>query len=75
MEAPPVVVVERIEKNAFEKDAIPIFSAHGGGQRKVAKFTTDTIFLKRFNQQFDISTLLKNNKWKLVIPRMPISFI
>lgn len=65
MEAPPLMVHEPIEKDGFEKDAISLFSSHGGGQRKGAKYNIDTIFLKRNNQQFDVPELLNNSKWKL----------
>lgn len=65
MEAPPLMVFELIEKNGFEKDAISMFRARGGGKSKGAKYNIDTIFLKRIDQQFDISALLNNSKWKL----------
>lgn len=65
MEAPPLMVVEPIEKNGFEKDAISMFSSRGGGEIKGAKYTIDTIFLKRINQQFDVYRLLNKRKWKL----------
>lgn len=65
MEAPPLMVFEPVEKEGFEKDAISIFHKWGGGRRKGAKTTIDTIFLKKVNQAFDISALLKNSDWKL----------
>ncbi|TDQ08303.1 carboxypeptidase-like regulatory domain-containing protein [Pedobacter metabolipauper] len=65
MEAPPLMVHEPVEKNGYEKDAISMFSSHGGGQSKGAKYSADTIFLKKTNQQFDISALLSSGNWKL----------
>lgn len=65
MEAPPLMVFEPVEKEGFEKDAISIFHKWGGGRRKGAKTTIDTIFLKKINQAFDISALLKSSDWKL----------
>lgn len=65
MEAPPLMVFEPIEKKGFEKDAISMFSERGGGRIKGARYTIDTIFLKRINQQFDVYRLLSNSKWKL----------
>lgn len=65
MEAPPLMVFEPIDKEGYEKDAVSIYSKWGGGQRKGAKTVIDTIFLKRINQTFDVSALLKNSDWQL----------
>ncbi|RZJ82278.1 MAG: hypothetical protein EOO47_01155 [Flavobacterium sp.] len=65
MEAPPLMVFEQVEKEGFEKDAVSIFNSRGGGQRKGAKMSMDTIFLRKVNQAFDVSALLKNGNWKL----------
>lgn len=65
MEAPPLMVLEPIEKDGFEKDAVSIYSSRGGGQRKGAEYKIDTIFLKKTSQIFDIPALLKNSDWKL----------
>jgi len=65
MEAPPLMVLEPVEKEGFEKDAVSIFHKWGGGQRKGAKYKVDTIFLRKINQTFDVSALLKNSSWKL----------
>lgn len=65
MEAPPLMVMEIVEKEGFEKDAVSMYSTRGGGQSKGAKYEIDTIFLRRTNQTFDVSALLKNSDWKL----------
>lgn len=65
MEAPPLMVLEPIAKDGFEKDAISIFHRWGGGQAKGAKYKIDTIFLKKDKQQFDVAAMLKNSSWKL----------
>lgn len=65
MEAPPLMVLESVEKEGFEKDVISMFHKWGGGRKKGAKTNIDTIFLKKINQSFDISALLKNSDWKL----------
>lgn len=65
MEAPPLMVMEMIEKIGFEKDVISIHSSRGGGQRKGAKYKIDTVFLRKVNQTFDVSALLENSDWKL----------
>lgn len=65
MEAPPLMVLEPIEKEGYEKDEISIFHSRGGGQPKGAKTVMDTIFLRKINQQFDIPALLKNSEWQL----------
>lgn len=65
MEAPPLMVFEPIEKEGYETDAISIFSSRGGGQSKGAKSVMDTIFLRKINQQFDITALLKNSEWQV----------
>lgn len=65
MEAPPLMVMEMVEKTGFEKDFISIHSSRGGGRRKGAKYKIDTIFLKKVNQTFDVSALLKSSDWKL----------
>ncbi|KQN38971.1 hypothetical protein ASE92_06035 [Pedobacter sp. Leaf41] len=65
MEAPPLMVFEPVEKEGFEKDAVSMYSTRGGGQSKGAKYKIDTIFLRRTNETFDISALLKNSDWKL----------
>lgn len=65
MEAPPLMVMEIVQKDGFEKDAVSIFHKWGGGQIKGAKYKVDTIFLRKVNQTFDISALLKNSNWKL----------
>ena len=65
MEAPPLMVLEPIEKVGFEKDAVSIFHKWGGGRPKGAKYKIDTIFLREINQTFDVSALLKNSNWKL----------
>ncbi|WAC42589.1 hypothetical protein [Pedobacter sp. SL55] len=65
MEAPPLMVWEPVEKEGFVNDAVLIYSKWGGGQRKGAKTVIDTIFLKRINQTFDVSALLKNSDWQL----------
>lgn len=65
MEAPPLMVMERIEKEGFEPDEIYMFSRYGGGISKGAKHNIDTLFLKRVDQQFDIPALLKEKTWKL----------
>ncbi|SOD18384.1 hypothetical protein [Pedobacter xixiisoli] len=65
MEAPPLMVFEPVEKEGFEKDAVSIFNSRGGGRRKGAKYKIDTIFLRKTNQSFDISAMLKNSNWKL----------
>lgn len=69
MEAPPLMVFEPIEKEGFEKDAVSIFNRYGGGQIKGAKSEMDTIFLRKVNQAFDISALLKNSDWKLAFTK------
>lgn len=75
MEAPPLMVFEPVEKEGVEKDAISIFHKWGGGGRKGAKTTIDTIFLKKVNQAFDIPALLKNSDWKLAFTKQAIPFI
>ena len=65
MEAPPLMVNELVEKAGFEKDMISIFSSRGGGQGKGAKMTIDTIYLRKINQTFDVSGLVRNSNWKL----------
>ena len=65
MEAPPLRVSERIVKEGFEPDEIFIWSTFGGGRRKGAKYQMDTIYLKKVDQQFDLSALLKRSKWEL----------
>jgi len=65
MEAPPLMVLEPIEKEGFEKDDISIYHKFGGGRSKGAKTNLDTIFLRKTNQAFDIAALLKNSSWKL----------
>ena len=47
LEAPPVMVMEIIEKNGYEKDTINIFQTFGGGQKKGAKMDVGTIILKK----------------------------
>lgn len=69
MEAPPMMVNEIVEKEGFEKDAVSMFSKYGGGQVKGAKTNIDTIFLRKINQAFDISALLKNSDWKLAFTK------
>lgn len=69
MEAPPLMVWEQVEKEGFEKDVISIFHKWGGGRRKGAKTNIDTIFLKKINQAFDVSALLKNSDWKLAFTK------
>jgi len=69
MEAPPLNVNEFVEKQGFEKDVITIFNSRGGGQRKGAKYKIDTVFLRKTNQSFDISALLKNSDWKLAFTK------
>ena len=63
MEAPPLMVLERIEKEGFESDEIYMFNRYGGGNAKGAKHNIDTLFLKRVDQQFDIAALLKEKTW------------
>jgi hypothetical protein len=65
MEAPPLMVMERIEKEGFEPDEIYIFNRYGGGNPRGAKYNVDTLFLKKPDQQFDITALLKDKTWKL----------
>lgn len=65
MEAPPLMVMEIVEKDGFVKDVVSMYSSRGGGLRKGAKANIDTIFLRKTNQTFDISALLKNSNWKL----------
>ncbi|NQX39957.1 hypothetical protein HQN84_13965 [Pedobacter steynii] len=65
MEAPPLMVMERIEKEGFEPDEIYTFNRYGGGNRRGAKYNVDTLFLKKTDQQFDLLALLKNKTWKL----------
>lgn len=63
MEAPPLMVMERIEKEGFEPDDIYLFNRYGGGISRGAKHHIDTLFLKRADQQFDIAALLKDKTW------------
>ncbi|RZL47697.1 MAG: hypothetical protein EOP00_11200 [Pedobacter sp.] len=65
MEAPPLRVFEPIEKEGFVKDAVSMYSSRGGGQPKGAKYKIDTIFLRKTDQTFNVSALLKNSNWKL----------
>lgn len=65
MEAPPLMVMEMVEKTDFQSDAISIFHKWGGGRRKGATYKIDTVFLRRINQTFNVSALLKNSDWKL----------
>ena len=65
MEAPPLMVMERIEKEGFESDEIYLFNRYGGGISKGAKHNIDTLFLKRVDQQFDITALLKEKTWNV----------
>lgn len=65
MEAPPLMVLERIEKEGFESDEIYMFNRYGGGNAKGAKHNIDTLFLKRVDQQFDITALLKEKTWNV----------
>ena len=69
MEAPPLMVFEPVEKEGFEQDAVSMYSTRGGGQSKGAKYEIDTIFLRRANQTFDVSALLKNSDWKLAFTK------
>ncbi|WP_316795593.1 hypothetical protein [Pedobacter agri] len=65
MEAPPLMVMEQIEKDGFEKDAISMFHKWGGGRKKGAKINLDTIYLKKINQPFNVSALLKKSNWQM----------
>jgi hypothetical protein len=65
MEAPPLRVEEKIEKEGFEPDEIFIWSTFGGGQRKGAKYQMDTVYLRKKQQQFDVPSLLKRHNWEL----------
>lgn len=65
MEAPPLFVFEPIEKEGFENDVISMSHPFGGGKPKGAKSPIDTIFLKKKNQQFDVTKMLNNSNWKL----------
>lgn len=69
MEAPPLMVLEQIEKAGFEKDVISMFHKWGGGQSKGAKTIIDTIYLRKINQVFNVSALLKNSHWELGITK------
>jgi hypothetical protein len=69
MEAPPLMVMERIEKEGFESDDIYMFNRYGGGSSKGTKHNIDTLFLKRVNQQFDIPALLKKKTWNAALTK------
>lgn len=69
MEAPPLRVNERIEKEGFESDEIYLFNPRGGGSSRGAKYNIDTIFLKRLDQQFDINTLLQEKTWNVAVTK------
>lgn len=69
MEAPPLRVNERIEKEGFESDEIYLFNPHGGGSSRGAKYNIDTIFLKRLDQQLDIAALLQEKTWNVAVTK------
>lgn len=64
MEAPPMFVMEPVEKQGYEADEITYFSKYGGAGRKGSLWELDTIFLKREGERFEI-TDLHETEWKV----------
>lgn len=68
MEAPPLFVSEVVKKAGYENERIEVFNKYGGGLNKKTSWNLGTIYLKKTNQELNLSDVF-NGKWNMSLTK------
>lgn len=74
MEAPPVMVQEKIKKEGYEMKITNLFNRFGGGSKKGTIWRMDSIFLKK--EKYEDFRKIIHNKWMIAVnPKIDTLFL